>query len=195
MKPDQVWQATLGELQLQLTKSTYDTWLRDTSLISHEDGAFVVGVENAYAKDWLENRLLSTVKRTLTGITGRTAEVRFVVWSPEAPDLEAAAPLVGAPAVPVRVDAPASRLNPKYDFTTFVVGPSNRLAHAATLATAENPARAYNPLFLYGGVGLGKTHLLHAVGNACTERGLVVLYVSAEEFTNDLINSIRARNT
>ncbi|MBI2976394.1 MAG: chromosomal replication initiator protein DnaA [Chloroflexi bacterium] len=195
MKPDQVWQATLGELQLQLTKSTYDTWLRDTSLISHEDGTFVVGVENAYAKDWLENRLLSTVKRTLTGITGRTAEVRFVVWLPEAPDLEAAGPLGGAPAAAARVDAPASRLNPKYDFSSFVVGPSNRLAHAATLATAENPARAYNPLFLYGGVGLGKTHLLHAVGNACAERGLVVLYVSAEEFTNDLINSIRARNT
>ncbi len=195
MKPDQVWQATLGELQLQLTKSTYDTWLRDTSLISHEDGTFVVGVENAYAKDWLENRLLSTVKRTLTGITGRAAEGRCVVWLPEAPDRETAAPLVGAPAAPARVDAPASRLNPKYDFSSFVVGPSNRLAHAATLATAENPAHAYNPLFLYGGVGLGKTHLLHAVGNACAERGLVVLYVSAEEFTNDLINSIRARNT
>src|SRR3972149_3879565 len=147
IKPDQVWQATLGELQLQLTKSTYDTWLRDTSLISHEDGAFVVGVENAYAKDWLENRLLSTIKRTLTGIVGRATEVRFVVWA----DPVDAAPIVEAvepTPVPDRVDSASGgtgisqpKLNLKYKFEGFVVGPSNRLAHAAALAAAENPKR------------------------------------------------------
>ena len=81
VKPDQVWQAALGELQLQLTKSTFDTWLCNTSLLSHEEGLFVIGVENAYAKDWLENRLLSTLKRTLAGITGTIVDVKFVVVS------------------------------------------------------------------------------------------------------------------
>ncbi|MBI3244454.1 MAG: chromosomal replication initiator protein DnaA [Chloroflexi bacterium] len=210
MRPDQVWQATLGELQLQLTKSTFDTWLRDTSLLSHEDGTFIVGVENAYAKDWLDNRLMSTIKRTLTGIAGRAVEIRFVVWNNEPAEAEPVmpppAPEAVAPAIPVKVKmetstssnnnhTPSHNLNPKYIFNSFVVGPSNRLAHAAALAAAENPARAYNPLFLYGGVGLGKTHLLQAVGNSCVGRGLSVLYVSAEQFTNDLINSIRSHVT
>lgn len=201
MKPDQVWQAALGELQLQLTKSTYDTWLRDTSLLSHEDGLFVIGVETAYAKDWLENRLLSTIKRTLTGITGKAVEVKFTVWSSEAAENEPAPSpaemLIATPkAEPYYSDNLSSlRLNAKYVFETFVVGPSNRLAHAAALASSENPGRAYNPLFLYGGVGLGKTHLLQAIGNKCVASSMNVLYVSAEQFTNDLINSIRSHTT
>ena len=201
MKPDQVWQAALGELQLQLTKSTYDTWLRDTSLLSHEDGLFVIGVETAYAKDWLENRLLSTIKRTLTGITGKAVEVKFTVWSNDAAENEptpSPAEILSAvpKAEPYYSDNLSSlRLNAKYVFETFVVGPSNRLAHAASLASSENPGRAYNPLFLYGGVGLGKTHLLQAIGNKCVSSNMNVLYVSAEQFTNDLINSIRSHTT
>jgi chromosomal replication initiator protein len=202
MQSEQVWQAVLGQLQLEMTKATFDTWVRDTWLLTQEDGTFVIGVPNAYAKDWLENRLLSTVKRTLTGIVGRSVEVRFVVWAApgqksEPQDSEAAA-AIGE--LPVRaseaftVSVPTN-LNPKYTFETFVVGPNNRLAHAACLAAAENPAKAYNPVFLYGGVGLGKTHLLQAVGNACGGRGLQVLYVSSEEFTNDLINAIRTHTT
>jgi len=203
MRPEQVWQAALGELQLQLTKSTFDTWLRDTDYLSYEDGVFVIGVENAYAKDWLENRLLSTIKRTLTGVTGRATEVRFVVWVEPVesqPMIEPQQPEQRS--TPERFEPYANngnisqlKLNTKYTFESFVVGPSNRLAHAASLAAAENPARAYNPLFLYGGVGLGKTHLLQAVGNACVSQGLTVLYASAEQFTNDLINSIRSHTT
>lgn len=213
MQCEQIWQTALGQLQMEIPKSTFDTWVRGTSLLTHEDGSYVVGVKNAYAKDWLENRLISAVRRTLTGIVGRTVEVRFVVWpatgngletgdaTGEAATGEAAAseslPATMAPTVPVSYVAPSgsSNLNPKYKFETFVVGPSNRLAHAASVAAAENPAKAYNPLFIYGGVGLGKTHLLQAVGNACLGHGLSVLYVSSEEFTNDMINSIRTHTT
>ena len=202
MSHEQIWQAALGELQLQLTGATFDTWLRRTSLISAEDGTFVVAVHNGYAKDWLENRLLSMVKRTLTGIVGRSVEVRFVVWNREldagesGPLLQTSAPRLAAPASSTPPTEPAHNgLNPRYTFDTFVMGPSNRLAHAASLAVVEKPAAAYNPLFLYGGVGLGKTHLLHAIGHACWARNLQVLYTSSEQFTNDLINAIRSQTT
>lgn len=199
MKPDQIWQAALGELQLQLTGATFDTWLRHTDLLSHEDGTFVVAVHNGYAKDWLENRLHSMVKRTLTGIVGRSVEVRFVVWNKEIEE-ENGGPLLQAQAAQsadagLPAEPPRNGLNPRYTFETFVMGPSNRLAHAASLAVVEKPATAYNPLFLYGGVGLGKTHLLHAIGHACWARSLQVLYTSSEQFTNDLINAIRSQTT
>ena len=213
MQPEQVWQAALGQLQMEIPKSTFDTWVRGTCLLTHEDGSYVIGVSNAYAKDWLENRLRAAVKRTLSGIVGRTVEVRFVVWPADGvagaartsagngfSESSAAAETTTLPlessALRETYNTPGtSVLNPKYKFESFVVGPSNRLAHAASLAAAENPAKAYNPLFIYGGVGLGKTHLLQAVGNACRNGGLSVLYVSSEEFTNDLINAIRNHTT
>jgi chromosomal replication initiator protein len=201
MKPDQIWQATLGELQLQMTGATYDTWLRRARLISYEDGTFIIGVHNGYAKDWLENRLLSMIKRTITNITGQTVEVRFVVWNKE-PDAQDSGPLLQTPqdmaelnSRPPQTEPARNGLNPRYTFETFVMGPSNRLAHAASLAVVEKPATAYNPLFLYGGVGLGKTHLLHAIGHASLARNLEVLYTSSEQFTNDLINAIRTQKT
>jgi len=193
MKAQQAWQAVLGQLQLEMPKASFDTWVRDAEFIAFEDGAFVLGVQNAYARDWLDSRLKNTVARMLAGIMNRTVEVRFVVWQDvcETEDFE----------LPEKGDQPPLRpahnetLNARYSFENFVVGASNRLAHAAALAVAENPARAYNPLFLYGGVGLGKTHLLHAIGNAAHADGLQVLYVSSEEFTNDLINAIRNHTT
>ncbi len=199
MKPEQVWRAALGQLQLEMPKATFDTWVRDTQLLASEDGTYIIGVQNAYARDWLENRLRSTIHRTLIGIVGHTVEVRFVVWQAEAPEAEPAfsEPLTGLPAPQsaAALQPLVDNLSTRYTFESFVVGPSNRLAHAACLAASENPATAYNPLFLYGGVGLGKTHLLHAVGNACRKNGLRVLYVSSEQFTNELINAIRAHNT
>jgi chromosomal replication initiator protein len=194
MNAEQAWQAALGQLQMEMPRATFDTWVRDTDLLAYEDGAFILGVQNAYARDWLENRLLSTVKRVLTGILGRTVEVRFTVWQAETAEDETARGVEEAGPAPERAPLPR-QLSPRYTFDTFVVGPSNRLAHAAAQAVAENPARAYNPLFVYGGVGLGKTHLLHAVGNATATNGLRVLYVTSEEFTNDLINAIRNHTT
>lgn len=195
MTAERFWEAALGQLQLEMPRAAFDTWVRDAELLTYEDGTFIVGVQNAYAKDWLEDRLRSTVTRVLTGISGRSADVRFVVWHDDSEDGEHA-PVMGLPeVVPQKKVISNTNVSPKYTFESFVVGPSNRLAAAAAQAVAENPARAYNPLFLYGGVGLGKTHLLHAIGNACGGAGLQILYVSSEEFTNDLINAIRTRTT
>ncbi len=193
MKADQAWQAALGQLQMEMPKAAFDTWVRDADLLSYEDGAFTIGVQNAYARDWLDSRLSSTITRLLTGIMNRSVEIRFVVWQTTEDEAEPTEVNVQSPNPTVEYSNPT--LNGRYTFTSFVVGASNRLAHAASLAVAEKPAQAYNPLFLYGGVGLGKTHLLHAIGNHCIQAGLQVLYVSSEEFTNDLINAIRSHTT
>jgi chromosomal replication initiator protein len=194
MNAKQLWQAALGELQMEMPRATFDTWVRDAELLTFEDGSFVIGVQNAYARDWLQERLLSTVKRVLTKMVGASVDVRFVVWQDEV-DEEEITPLWRRTKKITGEEASSCYLNSRYTFETFVVGTSNRLAHAAAQAVSESPARAYNPLFLYGGVGLGKTHLLHAVGNACLSAGLNVLYVSSEDFTNDLINAIRNHTT
>jgi chromosomal replication initiator protein len=192
MNAEQAWQSVLGQLQMEMPRASFDTWVRDTKPISYQDGTLTIGVRNAYARDWLESRLVSTVCRLLVGIMNASVAVNFVVDGNEVDRMKDEAYLPQPEPVTVydRPERP-SNLNPRYIFDTFVVGSGNRLAHAACLAVAEKPARAYNPVFLYGGVGLGKTHLLHAIGNACHTRGLNVLYVSSEEFTNDMINAIR----
>jgi len=201
-EPREIWEIARSQLRLQMTKSTYETWVRDTSCLACEDGAFVIGVNNAYAKDWLSLRLRPTIKRTLTSIVGHAVDVTFVVQpiplvdAPQAP----AAPLLelDPPAEPVVADKPtreAAALNPRHTFDNFIVGSSNRMAHAVALSVSEQPGRAYNPLFLYGGVGLGKTHLLQAIGHAAQQRGQRVLYVTSELFTNELINAIRTQST
>ena len=193
MKAAQAWQAALGQLQMEMPKAAFDTWARDAEMLSYEDGSFVIGVQNAYARDWLDSRLSSTVTRLLTGIMNRTVEVRFVVWQDADESVEHHDTPPQAPETLVEFNNPT--INCRYSFSNFIVGASNRLAHAASLAVAEKPALAYNPLFLYGGVGLGKTHLLHAIGNQCIQSGMQILYVSSEEFTNDLINAIRTHTT
>jgi len=194
MNAERHWHAALGQLQMEIPRAAFDTWVRDAEYLAYEDSTFIIGVRNAYARDWLEDRLLATVKRVLTGILGKTVDVRFVVWQGDPQEEPNEPAFTASPAQATSQTTPAS-LNNRYTFDTFVVGTGNRLAHAAAQAVAESPAKSYNPLFLYGGVGLGKTHLLHAVGHACIGSGLNVLYVSSEEFTNDLVNAIRAHNT
>ncbi len=188
MKPEEVWQATIGELQLKMTKATFDTWLRGTTFLGYEDGTFVIGVPTAFAKDWLENRLLGLIKRTASSIMGRTVEIHFVVQPPPPPQPKEIPPLLQEKAKPFS-------FHPDYTFETFTVGPGNKLAYNAALAVATGKAQAYNPLFIYGGVGLGKTHLLHAIGHQAIKNHRKALYVSAEDFTNDFINSIRCKRT
>ncbi len=196
MNAERLWQAALGQLQMEMPRAAFDTWVRDAEYLAYEDGTFVIGVQNAYARDWLEDRLLSTVKHVLTGIAGRTVAVRFVVWQGDQTESTNES-LISQPENPDVQDQMDSSIqqNARYTFDTFVVGPSNRLAHAAALAVSESPATGYNPFFLYGGVGLGKTHLLFAIGQACIQSGLHVRYVSSEEFTNDLVNAIRTNRT
>lgn len=194
MNAEQAWQAARGQLQTEMPKGAFDTWVRNAEFVAYEDGQVILGVPNAYARDWLQSRLCSTVTRLLTGILNRTVQVSFVVWQNGSHLVENER---NAPSDFEAVESQAANptLNARYSFENFMVGPSNRLAHAASLAVAERPAQAYNPLFLYGGVGLGKTHLLHAIGNQCHLHGLQVLYVSSEAFTNDLINAIRSHTT
>jgi chromosomal replication initiator protein len=195
MNAERHWQAALGQLQMEMPRAAFDTWVRDAEFITYEDGEFIIGVQNAYARDWLEDRLLSTAKRVLTGILSQTVDVKFIVWQGDPSPEESPEAAIELPVRSEERGLLAPSVNNRYTFETFVVGQGNRLAHAAAQAVAESPAKAYNPLFLYGGVGLGKTHLLHAIGHECLAAGLHVRYVSSEEFTNDLVDSIRARNT
>lgn len=209
MNANEIWHATLGELQLQMPKATFDTWVRPTHAIAYHDGEMTIGVHSPYAKEWLENRLHATIARTVTGIVGRTVQLHYVVKDKNGAEKSLAFTQTALPQAlthsfetqsPVtRAEEPRARpmtpLNPKYTFETFIVGNSNRLAHAAMLAVAEHPGESYNPLFVYGGTGLGKTHLLHALGQHPNVHWRRVLYVSSETFTNDLINAIRNQTT
>ncbi|MFH1085692.1 MAG: chromosomal replication initiator protein DnaA [Chloroflexota bacterium] len=200
MDAHQLWQAALGQLELQLPRPTFETWMQRSHALSLEDGTLVVAVHSAYAKDWLENRLYGRIHRTVSAIAERTIRLRFVVQREHADGqlltalLDSPAPSNGSVRT-AHTAAGEARVNAKYTFESFIVGESNQLAHAACLAVADDPGGAYNPLFVYGGVGLGKTHLLHAIGNRALERGKQALYVPAETFANEMINAIRARTT
>ncbi len=195
MEARQAWQAVVGQLQMEMPKATYDTWVSNAEFIACEDGSFIIGVENAYSRDWLESRLSSTISRLLTGFMNRSVELNFTVWKGENGKVEFDPEPITEEEREGATESPHTVLNPRYSFDNFVVGSSNRLAHAASMAVAENPAKAYNPLFVYGGVGLGKTHLLNAIGWDNHKNNLQVLYVSSEEFTNDLIGAIRSNKT
>jgi chromosomal replication initiator protein len=208
MNPDQVWQAALGQLQMQMTQATFDTWVKDTRVVSQDNEKLVIGTKSAFAKDWLENRLFTIINRTVASIIGHPLDIQFAVDL--GGDSQQQAPpsllLQGEPAPSGRrsdsnnnghhrVERDQLMLNHKYTFEQFIVGASNRLAHAASLAVGERPAEAYNPLFLYGGVGLGKTHLLQAIAHLALMRGRQVIYTTSETFTNDLIDAIRSQST
>jgi chromosomal replication initiator protein len=200
----QLWTAALGELQVGLSRAQYDTWFKDTQVVSEEDDVFVIGVPNAFAREWLEKKFRTEVRGALQHLLGRTVDVRFVTSTGGQPPSGGAATHGGAlhGQVPTGQQAgtqerreAAALLNARYTFSTFVVGSNNRLAHAAALSVAERPGHSYNPLFVYGGSGLGKTHLMHAIGHAVIARHPKkrVAYATSEKFTNEFINSIRAQ--
>jgi chromosomal replication initiator protein len=203
MDANQVWRAALGELQVSLSPANFETWLKETALVAVDDNRFRVAVPNGFAKDWLETRYRSLISQTLARVVGYSVQVDFEVREGllSATEQEGNAPDQSAPPAgrvrlePGRVGSEGGNtsLNPRYTFRNFIVGSANRLAHAASLSVAERPGQAYNPLFLYGGVGLGKTHLMHAIGNQVVSRfpRKRVVYASSEKFTNEFITGIQ----
>ncbi len=188
-----IWEKTLEAVSSFLSKPSFETWLKPTKPVSFDDKVMLVEVPNDFARDWLESRYSPLLSATIKEIADAEIEIKFVT-----PDREESIQKI-APVVTQTQVSPAQpgQLNPKYTFESFVVGESNRFAHAASLAVAEAPGKAYNPLFIYGGVGLGKTHLMQAIGQFVLKNhaNYRVVYVSSEKFTNELINAIRYNRT
>lgn len=216
-----VWEQVLGSMEKEIIKPIFDTWIKSTIPLSLTDTTLEIGTPSQFIKDWIETRYAATIQNTVRQVTQKPLEVKFVnldlesaksqSYPGQAVEQESTPPLVkpafAADYPPAAGDDIAVRknngtedfitsLNPKYTFESFVIGNSNRFAHAASLAVAEVPAKVYNPFFIYGGVGLGKTHLMHAIGHRIRQNHphLKVLYISSEKFTNELINSIRDGN-
>ena len=209
-KADRTWQAVLGDLQLQVTRPSYETWLRGTVGISSDSGRFVVGTPSTFIAEMLEQRMYSLISDSLEKVTNAKAEVSFQV-------MPGGQPAMRGPGLGIHPPEPnhsksmrspqgtsgshplfnysSAPLNPKYTLDRFIVGDSNELAHAASFAVSESPGKAYNPLFIYSRVGLGKTHLLHAIGHKVSSMGMSVIYTTAEDFTNEYIKSIREGKT
>ncbi len=193
-EPKEIWEAALGELQVQVSKPNYDTWLKDTKGIGFESELFTVATPNTFAAEWLQNRLLSLIKNCLANIIGHIVEVKFMIQSPAAAQLAPASPYDGGLSVKVRPSYKVHNLNPKYTFETFVSGESNHLALSAAREVVENPGQVYNPLFIYSGSGLGKTHLLQAIGHALSASIRTVVYASAEQLTSEFVTAIKSNS-
>ncbi|WP_407306034.1 chromosomal replication initiator protein DnaA [Desulfosporosinus sp. SB140] len=198
ISPQLLWQETLEKLKTELTRPSFETWLSSTQLLTIDGDTLVISVPNDFAKDWLESRYASLIRSSVQSVLGHSVSLRFIIPSPEESIAEEPNPPSAISETVLKQNEPLpNSLNAKYTFDTFVIGNSNRFAHAASLAVAESPAKSYNPLFIYGGVGLGKTHLMHAIGHHVLQRSpnTRVLYVSSEKFTNELIDSIRDENS
>jgi chromosomal replication initiator protein len=180
------WQQVLNIVEKKVNQQSFNTWFKPTQLLKHDGRALYVRVPSVYFRDWLNDHIDVVVDAArLAGIGD--IDVVYITEKPAADPADS--PTQGR----LDFESIENTLNPKYTFDTFVVGSSNQFAHAAASAVAERPSKAYNPLFLYGGVGLGKTHLMHAIGHAIKQNNkpLKLTYVSSEKFTNELINAIR----
>jgi chromosomal replication initiator protein len=192
-----IWEAALGRLQVQVTKPNYDTWLKDTVGIACDEYVFVVGAPSDFAIEWLNTRLRPLVAKALANVVGMDLELTFQVIGAsdqERPQTTDATALADA-ARPAPARLPEARLNSAFTFAAFVVGDCNRLAHAAAMAMAPGPSSPYNPLFIWGPVGLGKTHLLHAISHEALKSAPGVLLASAEKFTNDFVRALKEKRT
>ncbi|WP_461201465.1 chromosomal replication initiator protein DnaA [Anoxybacillus sp. TBDG-1] len=189
-----LWNKALAEIEKKISKPSFETWLKSTTAHSLKGDILIITVPNEFTKDWLESRYTRLIEQTLYDITGEELKIKCSI-----PNHQTSEEFDLKPTSKPRkhddeqAEFPQSMLNPKYTFDTFVIGSGNRFAHAASLAVAEAPAKAYNPLFIYGGVGLGKTHLMHAIGHYVLEHNpsAKVVYLSSEKFTNEFINAIR----
>ncbi len=191
----EIWEKTLNILKGELTEVSFNTWIKSAEPISMTEDSIKFGVPNDFTKEILETRYKDLIMNAIKLISSKKYIIEFAILSEEQVEKEirfSSDKPKTKNAVLVNEEMSAT-LNPKYTFDSFVIGNSNRFAHAASLAVAESPAKAYNPLFIYGGVGLGKTHLMHAIGHYILQNNpsAKVVYVSSEKFTNELINSIK----
>ncbi len=199
---DEIWSQARERLRTALNSATYNLTFERARVLGVDNGRFRIGVETEFARGWIVQRYDALVRDALFEVVGDDVVVVVEVVPPlpsgaadglVAPPVQVIPPPPAEDPPPLQTGGPAARLQRRFAFDTFVVGPSNRFAHAAAMAVAETPARAYNPLFIYGGVGLGKTHLLHSIANYTAENhpGLSVRCVSVETFTNEFINALR----
>ncbi len=201
-----VWKSALAELEINLSRANFETWIKPTQLIelrkSGEKLRAILGVKSGFYQQMLSQRYLGQIQQVLEKRVGKPVEVDFKIEA----DIEKKGPQnQDQPLFATARNAPDNQrdrtrrgfLNPRLTFETFVVGSSNNFAHAAALGVVQNPGRKYNPLFIYGGVGLGKTHLMHAIGHALLDKypDFTILYISAETFVNDLISSLKSKKT
>jgi len=203
MTNEELWRAILGELELNLSKANFTTWFKNTSIIEQDEEKITVAVPNAFTKAWLENKYDKFIIDALKNVSkNKLTQVFYKVTTK--PEMQRSNNIVNIKqAIKAEVGEIISEgvdehgLNPRYTFDKYIVGSNNELAHAAALAVTEKPGKAYNPLFIYGGVGLGKTHLLQAIGHKILKNNskAKLLYVTSEKFTNEFINSVRSKKT
>lgn len=199
----EIWQAVLAEFELKISKANFTTWFKNTGISDYNAGQVTICVPNTFTKSWLEKKYNSDIVKTIERVTNKPVKkIEYHVESvksiaekectlSEEPSVSASQTMV-CPQVPKSLGAKLG-LNSKYTFANFIVGKHNELAHAAAQAVVNRPGEAYNPLFIYGGVGLGKTHLLQAVGHAMLEKNPLtkILYATSEKFTNEFINAVK----
>lgn len=192
---NQLWEKTLNIIKSEMTEVSFNTWIKSCEPLSISSDSIKLGVPNEFTKDILEQRYKDLVTNAIKLISSKKYAIEFLIESEsKEPSIEEESSKKQKRSDSIVVsDLMSATLNPKYTFDSFVIGNSNRFAHAASLAVAESPAKAYNPLFIYGGVGLGKTHLMHAIGHYILQNNSKskVVYVSSEKFTNELINAIK----
>jgi len=196
MTKDELWQAVLAQIQLNISPANFSTWFKNTSVLSFKDGQAIVSVPNSFAKEWLEQKYNKIIFKILRNLDGEIKEVKYAIGRQELKVLKKT-PLALEESEQLefpelKIDK-ETNLNPRYTFENFVIGPFNELPQAAAWAVAENPGHIYNPLFIYGGVGLGKTHLLQAVGNEVIRRfpPKKVRYIPSEKFTSEVVAAIK----
>jgi len=194
MNNEQLWQAILGEIELSLSKANFTTWFKNTFISSFENNRVIICVPNTFTKAWLEKKYHKEIANAFKNVG--SAEIKEIIYKVEVKKNSAPDNFIGRVKTETIVETKPKSinrfgLNSRYVFDNFIVGKNNELAHAACQAVAANPGHAYNPLFIYGGVGLGKTHLLQAIGHELSKKTDKILYVSCERFTNDYVQAVR----
>jgi chromosomal replication initiator protein len=202
----ELWQSVLGELEVKVTRASFGTWIKNSAIIERDNDRIIVGVPNIFSRRWLQDKFNNEIRESLARIDPTITEIEYKIIASMAGSSTTSTTKqtkknetpanTHQASLPIKpISESAKNLNPKYNFTSFVVGSSNEMAYAACMAVAKTPGTKYNPLYLYGGVGLGKTHLMQAVGNEIVKRDPTkrIEYVTIETFTNEFIDAIQKK--